>query len=435
VITELQDRRRVGPAEVVGFALLAIAASLVMAWWKPWQVTLNDYAGEAAGPLLALLHGRILTFLSTAPTYGPSLELRAPFALIASLANGSALLIYRFAALPCLLATAGLGVWIAVELRRAGRGILTALLTIGVCVANPLTYYALEIGHPEELLGGVLCVLAVVLAYRGRALLAGVVLGLAIANKEWALIAIAPVLLALPAGRIRALITAGAVSALMLGPIALASASAKAASGRITADDTGAIFYTEQIWWFLGRRGPWVASMAGQIMPGYRLPPTWLEGRAHMLIVWIGLPLGWLAARRRMRREDALALLALLALLRCMLDPWDLVYYPLPFILALLSWETLVRRRPPFGALAATLAAWAIFEYLPLHVSANQQGLTFLIASVCATAALCWVIYRPRSEQPQSTTRSSFVNWLRRLAPSSLSTTRSSIRTPSSPGR
>ena len=61
-----------------------------------------------------------------------------------------------------------------------------------LCALNPLTLHALEFGHPEELLGAVLCVWAVLLAQRGRAVSAGIVLGLAIANKEWALVASAP---------------------------------------------------------------------------------------------------------------------------------------------------------------------------------------------------------------------------------------------------
>jgi hypothetical protein len=411
---------------------LAIAAAIAMAWWEPWQVTLNDYSSEAALPLAALLHGHILGFLRSAPAYGPSLELRAPFALIASLAGGSRLLIYRFSALPCLLALAALGAWVATRLRAAGRGRLTAALTLAVCAVNPLTFYAMKIGHPEEVLGAVLCVVAVLAALRGHVNWAGVLLGLAIANKEWALVAIGPVLIALPARRIQALLIAAGVAGLLLAPISIASDSVRNATARVTAGTGGQIFYPQQVWWFLGTPGHWVPSMRGQLLHGFRLPPSWLQGRAHLLIVWIGLPLTWLAARRRMPRENALALLALLLLLRCMLDPWDVVYYPLPFAIALLSWETLVRG-PRY--------TWAIFEYGPKHLSANQIALSFLIPSVCAFAAIAFVVYRgPRGEvsgdaATQSTTSRSLVKRLSRLAPSSVTTARSSIRTPSVPGR
>jgi hypothetical protein len=441
VISATADSLRQPPWERFAIIALAIAAAIAMAWWEPWQVTLNDYSSEAALPLAALLHGHILGFLRSAPAYGPSLELRAPFALIASLAGGSRLLIYRFSALPCLLALAALGAWVATRLRAAGRGRLTAALTLAVCAVNPLTFYAMKIGHPEEVLGAVLCVVAVLAALRGHVNWAGVLLGLAIANKEWALVAIGPVLIALPARRIQALLIAAGVAGVLLAPIAIASSTVKAATGRITVNDGGTIFYPQQIWWFFGTPGHWVPSMRGQLLHGFRLPPSWLQGRAHLLIVWIGLPLTWLAARRRMPRENALALLALLLLLRCMLDPWDVVYYPLPFAIALLSWETLVRGRAPLGAAVVSAAAWAIFEYGPKHLSANQIALSFLIPSVCAFAAIAFVVYRgPRGEvsgdaATQSTTSRSLVKRLSRLAPSSVTTARSSIRTPSVPGR
>ncbi len=40
-------------------------------------------------------------------------------------------------------------------------------------------------------------------------------------------------------------------------------------------------------------------------------------------------------------------LLSLLLLLRCMLDTWDNIYYPLPLVIALLAWETCSLRRAP----------------------------------------------------------------------------------------
>jgi len=429
------------PWQLVLLALAGVGGSLVLLWCRDWQLTLNDYATEARHPLSALLHFRVWHFLVTAPPYGASLELRAPFAAIASLADGGAQLVYRFSALPCLLAAVGLAVWIAPQLRSAGRGWIAVLVTLAVCVASPVNYYALSIGHPEEILGGVLCVAAVVAALRGRAALAGVLLGVAIANKQWAVVAVGPVLVALPTGRRRALLWAGGTAVAFLGPIAYAAGSATGAAARVSVSDGGAIFYTQQIWWFLGTPGHWLPSMAGQIQRGFRLEPSWLAGRSHLLIAWIGLPLSYIAARRRMPRENALLLLAMLLLLRCMLDPWDIVYYPIPFILALLAWETTVKHRAPWCAVAASLATWAIFELLPTHLSANQQALSFIVPTVLALALIGVSLYRRQpssdglSSAAQSTTSSSFVNWLSRRAPSPVSTARSSIRTPSTPGR
>ena len=72
------------------------------------------------------------------------------------------------------------------------------------------------------------------------------------------------------------------------------------------------------------------------------------------------MPLSLLWARvrggaPRVDGEQLLALLALLLLLRCVLDPWNTIYYELPFLLALLAWEALQHaERPPVVTLALT---------------------------------------------------------------------------------
>ena len=106
-------------------------------------------------------------------------------------------------------------------------------------------------------------------------------------------------------------------------------------------------------------------------------------------------------------------------------------------IVALLCWEAVTLRRAPLGALAATLATWLIFKILPPALSEDGKALVFIVPSVLAFAALSWVVYfrGARAPRAQSTISSSFANWLSRRAPSSPTTTRSSIRTPSSPGR
>jgi len=239
----------------------------------------------------------------------------------------------------------------------------------------------------------------VLLAQRGRANWAALALGLAIANKQWALLAIGPVLLALPAQRWRTLIGAGAgaVAVAFVAPIMVSSVTVKAATSRLIVSDTGTIFHPWQVFWFFGPRGHWLPTMGNYIPRGFRFPPSWLGGRAHLLIVWLGLPLTLLALRRRARPADALLLLALLMLmlLRCSLDPWDNVYYPLPFIVALLAWETTVARRLPLAA-AATAATWLIFDYLPLHLGVDAQAVSFLIPATLTLAALAAVLYRLR---------------------------------------
>ena len=66
--------------------------------------------------------------------------------------------------------------------------------------------------------------------------------------------------------------------------------------------------------------------------------PPWLAPLTRPLIVGLGIVLAvawWLRGGASRNRDDALLVLALALLLRCMLDPWDLVYYRLPLVVAL----------------------------------------------------------------------------------------------------
>ena len=111
------------------------------------------------------MHGHVHEFLRLAPAYGGSLVERAPFALVPGLWGGGPLAVYRMVALPCLLACAALGVWLVARMRaEATLDAGARALALAVCVANPVTLRALEVGHPEELLGACLCVAAVLLA-------------------------------------------------------------------------------------------------------------------------------------------------------------------------------------------------------------------------------------------------------------------------------
>src|ERR1019366_1489737 len=76
-----------------------------------------------------------------------------------------------------------------------------------------------------ERVGGSWCAWAVLLASRGRPLLAGLLLGLAIATKQWALLAILPVLIVCERDRLRLLAVAVGVAALLLVPMLIGDPS------------------------------------------------------------------------------------------------------------------------------------------------------------------------------------------------------------------
>ena len=403
-------------------AFMALVGCATMAWLGLYGFAWNDYELEARPALQALTAGHLSGFLTLAPAYGGSLLERAPFALLPGLWGGGALAVYRMAALPCLLASAVLGVWLVARMRSESRSRLARGVALAVCVLNPITLRALELGHPEELLGGSLCVLAVLLAGCGRGVAAGVVLGLAIANKEWALLAAGPVLMVAPTGsRLRCAGAAGAVAAALLAPFALAGSGGLVASTRAVASAPSAIFQPWQVWWFFGHHGAPVHGLFGGVKTGYRTAPQWTGPISHPLIIVVGAALTaalWLlrwplAARRAAHSEpartaarggwalplqDGLLALVLLLLLRCVLDTWDTVYYPLPFVLALLGWEcTRASSRPPVLALSASTLVWVSFQWLPLHASADVQAAFFLAWSLPLAVALGVRLYAPAS--------------------------------------
>jgi hypothetical protein len=415
-------------------AFVAGAGSATMAWLGLYGFAWNDYETEALPSFSALTHGHMLEFLRLAPAYGGSLVERAPFALLPGLWGGGQLAVYRMVALPCLLAVTALGVWLCAQMRVGGhfipRPVLWRAVALGVCVANPLTLRALEFGHPEELLGGALCVAAVLLAARERPLWAGVALGLAIANKEWALLAAGPVLLALPARRrLPCLASAGAIASAVLAPLALVSSGGFVASARVAAAPPAVIFQPWQAFWFLGHHGALVHGLFGAPKPGYRTGPAWASSVSHPLIIALGVVLTvalWLQRRRRassspsLRERDALLALALLLLLRCVLDTWDISYYLLPFVFALLTWEISgPSRRPPVLALSSTALMWVSCQWLPEHgASADIQAAFFLAWSLPLAGALGLWLYAPGlrsrlSRTPHETTVSSLPRRLR----------------------
>jgi Glycosyltransferase family 87 len=384
--------------------LMASTGCATLAWLGLYGFGWNDYEVEAKPAFEALAHGHLSSFLQLAPAYGGSLVERAPFALIPGLWGGGELAVYRMVALPCLLAAAALGVWLLARMRAQGHSTLARAVALGLCVANPLTLSALEVGHPEELLGACLCVAAVLCASRDRPLWAGVLLGLAIANKEWALLAIGPVLLTLPAKhRLRCLASAGAIATAVLLPLTLSASGGFAASAQNVAVAKTSIFQPWQIWWFFGYHGPSVYGLFGMPLVDYRTGPAWAGVISHPLIVAVGFALAgalWLRQGRSARgisERDALLLLAVALLLRCLLDTWNTGYYMLPCMLALLAWEVSgARRRPPVLTLVGVVLPWICLHELSAHGgNPDLQAVLFLAWTLPLAAALSLRLYAP----------------------------------------
>jgi hypothetical protein len=377
------------------WAAAAVAGCAVIAWLGLTGFAWSDYETEARPAFEALAHGHLDSFLRLAPAYGGSLIERAPFALLPGLWGGGELAVYRAVAVPCLLAVALLAVWLCARARTQGRPRHVRLLVLALCVANPITLRALEVGHPEELLGACLCVAALLLAGDRRPLWAGLALGLAVANKEWALLAAGPVLLALPPRlRLRCLVLGGAVTGAVLAPLLLAHAGGFLEATRATAAPAASVFHPSQIWWFLGHHVPYTHGPLAPPQPGDRVGPAWTSTICHPLIMLVAAAIAgalWLRERRHGPTPSSAAMLAfaLCMLLRCMLDTWDTAYYTLPFLLALPAWELSdPRKRAPVLAACATVLVYLNFLWLPAHGSADLQSALFLAWSLPLALAL-----------------------------------------------
>ena len=402
-------------------ATMAGVATGVVAWLGLYSYGWTDYENEVQPAFNALVHGHVERFLQIAPSYGGSLIERAPFALLPGVWGGGALAVYRAVAVPCLLGAALLGVWTVAHMRSTARTTrLARAVALALFVANPLTVRALELGHPEELLGAALCVAAALAAIRGRAVFAGVALGLAIANKEWALAAVGPVLVGLPASasprlgaladhrRLRelaaacarpaaCLASAAATAAAVLAPLVLVPGG-RFVSNAHSAASGGALFEPWQLGWFLGHP---VHSHGASGASARHVAPAWVYQASHPSIVLASVVLTailllvrWRSPRGHTRATDALVLLALALLARCMLDTWDNLYYALPCVFALTAWEASERLRAPALALSVTVLLWASFEWTA-GASGNTIAAIYLAFALPLAALLAVRLYAP----------------------------------------
>jgi hypothetical protein len=159
----------------------------------------------------------------------------------------------------------------------------------------------------------------------------------------------------------------------VLAPFILSRPAAH--GGYVTA---AVFFHPQQVWWLFGVPATHAFQAAGH---GTRMGPAWLAPIPHPLIVALAVPLAalwWERGGRAARdRHDALALLAALFLVRCALDPWNLVYYELPLVVALAAWEARRERGLPVLALTATACTWVSFVTYGAHTGDGPFAIYF----------------------------------------------------------
>jgi hypothetical protein len=333
---------------VVGRSLLVLTAGAWLAWAVSALTTSGDYAsrapvgGDNAGPiLLALAHGHVSQAASLQPLMGlASIVWRLPFVVLADLLGGSEHLVYALGALACLAPAVGLVAWLA---RRAERfsQLAYAALAAAAIVAGPATSQAIRLGHPEEMLATVLAILAVMTAAKGRHGWAAVLLGLAIATKQWALVAAPCVLLALPDRRFAVAARAAVVAG--VAAIALPLADPGAFTHAETVVGGGRVDGLYSLWSSVGLLFGKSAISA--------LPAGLTRSQASPVALLLALAVVWVYARRQAPRRshaiDMLPLLALFGLLRCVCDPNPWSYYFVPLIIPLAIWEAGTLKRLP----------------------------------------------------------------------------------------
>jgi len=368
----------------VPFVLVGAAA----AWLASTITATGEWDGDSWPKVHALTQGNFTEFFRAESMMGPFASVvQAPFA---ALSGGGALIAYRWSAFACLLAAGLLGLYLAHLARRRGVPTLGQALIAGLCLFNPLTIGALDKGHPEELLTAALAVAAIATASEGHRYRTAVLLGLAIASKQWAVIAILPVLMALPSSRIRVALIAGAIVAVLTLP-ALIAAPESFSEVHGAAASTGRVVTPWSVWYPAAEVTPEHHQVGSTSFTAevHEAPP--LAGSlSHPLIVFLalGLPVA-LALRRggfRLSGPDAMGLLALLALLRCALDPVDNFYYHVPLLLALLGWDALDAWRLPLRGLAGTAIALLFWEWS--HNLSDIQVFNFAYVTVAVAAAV-----------------------------------------------
>jgi hypothetical protein len=332
--------------------LFALGCAAVLLGAGSRNVFWGDYFVEVWPAYFHLRNDGLGEFLRLIPAYsGFASLIGAPTALLGAGMDWT----FRLNAFPGLIALAGLAT--ALHVRQRAHVVLAVLLV----AASPVAYLALDTGHPEDVLAAAAATAGVLAAVRQKAALAAGLLTVAVLSKQTAVLALLPAALALPKPKLRVLVAPVAAALLVYGGVLLARPAGLGDAAAHVGAGAGSFFHPWQVWWPLGvpSSPQWAAAGHGDITS-----PVWLAPIPHPLIVALALPLGaawWWRAGRDRPREDALALFALLALERCMLDPWNLGYYHLPLVLALAAWET-ERRRPPVIALAVTAAVWLTFQ-------------------------------------------------------------------------
>jgi hypothetical protein len=403
------SRNRLG-AHIPAFTGLAVGFAATVAYTFS-TTTLGDYGYQVAPAMNALLDGDLSEFFRVQPVYGGFSTLaRLPFSAIARLAGGGEQVVFQFGVLPCLMVLGLAGVGLLKAMRRSGQSRLVEFVVGLLLLANPVTLAAIQRGHPEELLAAALVLGAALAAVRRRPVWAAVLLGLALGTKQWALLAVIPVLIACgPGFRVRTGLIAGLIAAALFVPMAAADSGQFVHNNKMAQGGWGHASRLS-VWWPLGTPQKAGAEGSSQITVRKLAKRYTAFARPLVVVLALGLSLGFWLRRRGLVPADTLGLLALLLLLRCLLDPMNNDYYHAPFLIFLVAWEGIRVRGLPVLSLFAAAALWATTrsDWLSPASLGDQfylvNNVFYLTCMVPLACWLAWVLFGRRAGESRSPT-------------------------------
>jgi glycosyl transferase family 87 len=276
---------------------------------------------------------------------------------------------------------------------------MTALLILVI----PLWHSAITLGHPEEFITTGLVLGAALAAVNGRATTAALLLGLGLASKQWAVLALPAIALAVPRDQVKktVLVTVAVYAALVI-PMAIGNPGRFGDTLTAPGTSSHGLVDATTIWF------PFAADHDKRVFDGVKyvvLPqrtlPHALESAMHPLIVLLAAALSLWFWRRKYSTEpqDIFLLLALIFLLRCMLDPVTNAYYHAPFLVSLALYEAFAGHRVPVVTLIASAA------FLPRFGidadSLRKANLLYLVWSIPLCAWLGVTFFRRQPLRPK----------------------------------
>lgn len=369
-------------ATAVGLALIAVRAQ-----------GLGDYPRDGGPAITAGAHGDFGGFFAHQAAMGPlSLYLRVPFAAIGVGLGDGSLGVYRWASLPLLLVLGLVALWLARFAAGRGTGRVGQVLIVAVALLNPLVNDALYWGHPEEILTAALAIGALIAGLEDRPLAAGLLAGLAIASKQWALIVLIPVVLILGRQRVRTGVIACGLAALASVPMVIGNFASFLHVFRYISSPQPIVTVFTWLYPF-SSTGPVRISDINGARPSFiahQILPI-ETSLSHPLIVLIGLGLPlivWWRARGRPEPREVLIACALALLLRCVLDPGSAAYYHLPLLLTLVTLDAWDGRAIPVTGLCATALVFIVLDRFPQYFAPGTTNLAYILVSVVVAGLL-----------------------------------------------